>query len=187
MLACVVAVVAYCFMARGLLAGDSEQNFTTWILWGVLDGIAAATIFFQSGSWAIPAVYAVGSTATAFLILKSGTVSWTWFDTMIICMVVACMVIWKVSGARTATIASTVAVTIAGIPQLVETWKKPEGSPFPVYLMFVVGNSLATAGAKSWSVEERLYPAVCIALTTAYLLAMSRKFLPSHQKAANAL
>jgi len=168
--------MAYSLLGRSIASGESEQNLTTWGLWAVLDGIVTASIIAQGGSWGIPATYATGSMVIALAIARFGKARWTWFETMIASMVVICMIIWSLSGARNATIASTAAVVIAGVPQLFEAWEKPEDSPFSVYLLFALANILATAGAKSWSIEERFYPGVCFILCASYLVVMSRKF-----------
>ena len=172
-----VALIAYGFLVHSLIVGKATQNFTTWFLWALLDAIAATSILYQGGnSWNV-VLYVFGSTAIAFIVLKSGTIMWTWFETMIVCLVVACLVIWKISDAKMATIASTIAVIIAGIPQLVEAYQKPEDSPLIVYVGFLLGNILATVGGKEWSVQERFYTTMCGIYCGVYALLIARKFL----------
>ena len=87
-----------------------------------------------------------------------------------------CVVVWLVFGAKVATVVSTIAVVIAGMPQAVEAYKRPREQPLLVYISFLVTNSLATAGAKDWSIKERFYPASMTLLTVVIVLFMVRRF-----------
>ncbi|MCX6832757.1 MAG: hypothetical protein NT028_11630, partial [candidate division Zixibacteria bacterium] len=171
----IIAILLYVPLCVQVLSGKVKQNFATWVLWATLDGIVAATIIFQGGSFLLPAAYSLGSAAVTLSILKSKNFKWTWFETMVACLVVACVVVWVVSGAKVATVASTLAVMIAGVPQSIEAYKKPHEQPFLIYVGFLVANSLATAGAKNWSIEERFYPASMTLLTIAVVLFIARK------------
>jgi len=89
---------------------------------------------------------------------------------MVTVLVIACMVIWCLVNSRAATIASSSALLIAGIPQLVDAWKRPEEMPFLVYISYVLANGLSTAGGKNWSVEERFYPATATVLCFLFVI-----------------
>jgi hypothetical protein len=119
-----------------------------------------ATIIAQKGNFLLPAAYTAGSAITSFLIVKSGNkTSWTWFETMVASLVVISMGVWYLSGDKVATVASTTAMVVAGIPQLVDAYKKPQDMPFLVFVSYLIANGLSTAGGKGWSIGERFYPA----------------------------
>jgi len=172
----IVGIAVYIPLCIQILSGKTKQNLATWGLWALLDSIAAASLFYQHGNFFLPALYALSSTVISLSILKSKNFSWTWFETMVAFMVVACIVIWAISGAYVATIASTTAVVIAGIPLTAECWKKPEESPFLTYLGFLVANALGVIGGKEWSVTERLYTAACTALCLVVVIFIARRF-----------
>ena len=69
------------------------------------------------------------------------------------------VVVWYLTTDATATIASTCAMLIAGVPQIKDAWRKPQEMPLAVYAMYMVANILCTAGGADWSIKERFYPA----------------------------
>lgn len=162
--------------------GKIEQNFASWILWGILEAIVAASIIAQHGNFLLPICYSVGCLIIAIAIaVKSKTISWSWFENMIAGLTIICMIVWGIAGDWFATIFSTIAVVIAGVPLLVDCYKNPWGNPFLIYSGFFVANSLSTAGGNEWSVQERLYPAACTIFTILVLLFVVRKFWLTHE------
>lgn len=174
----IIGILVYVPLCYQILKnGDRvEQNFATWILWAILDGIATASIIYQHGNFLLTAAFSLGSTITAICILKSKNFSWGWFESMATFLAIACMVIWALSGARIATIASTTAVLIAGLPLMWDCYKRPWKNPFFTYSAFMVSNVLGTAGGKNWSVEERFYPAACTVYCGVVMILVARKF-----------
>ncbi len=166
----ILAILTYLPLWKQIRTGKADQNLFSWVLWCILDAIAAATIVAQGGNFLLPMVYTVGSFVTSLFISRSGNkASWTWFETLVASLVLVSMMIWYFSGDKIATIASTLAMLIAGIPQLIDAWKKPQNMPFLVYISYVVANCLSIAGGKNWSIKERFYPvaagAICFLLT----------------------
>ena len=174
----IVAALTYVPFCRQIKNGKTIQNLPTWVLWTVLDVIIAASIIANGGNFVLSAVYAIGSGASAFFIFKSKSkFSWTWFETMVAVLVLASMVVWYFSGSKVATVASTLAMVIAGIPQLVDAWKKPwEMPPLAIYSGYVAASLLSVAGGKSWTVEERLFPVAACVLCLFIVIFSLRKF-----------
>ncbi len=172
----ILAVLTYFPLWKGIRSGEVRQNLLSWVLWAILDGVVAATIIAQKGNLLLPVTYAVGSTITSFLIIRSGKkASWTWFETMVALLVVVSMGVWYLSGDKVATVASTMAMVVAGIPQLVDAWKKPQDMPFFVFVSYFIANCLSTAGGKNWSIEERFYPAFATLYCFVMLIFSARK------------
>lgn len=173
----VIGIGLQILLSIQILVGKTKQNFASWILWAILEFIVAASIISQHGSFLLPATYSLGCMIVVLSIIKSKNFSWTWFETFVACMALACMIIWSISSARIATIASTSAVLIAGIPLLIECYKNPLNNPFLIYFLFLIANILGTAGGKDWSVEERFYPVSCAGFSFIAVIFVARKFL----------
>ena len=173
----ILAILTYFPLWRQIRNGEVKQNFLTWVLWGTLDVVVAATIIVQHGSFLLPTAYGVGSAITVVFIVKSGNrASWTWFETMVVLLVFASIVIWYFSGSKVATIASTMAMLIGGIPQLIDAFKKPHEMPFLAYSSYFAANCLSVAGGKNWSIEERFYPISAAVFCLFIALLATRKF-----------
>ena len=156
----IVAILTYFPLWKQIRSGKARQNLLTWALWGALDAIVAATIIVQHGSWLLPVAYTFGSGLTVVIIMRQGDkASWTWFETMVASLALVSMVVWYLTTNVIATVASTSAMLIAGMPQLKDAWQKPEEMPLGAYASYFVANLLCTAGGADWSIKERFYPA----------------------------
>lgn len=175
-----VAMALFLYLPLGyqILRGTVVQNLATFALWGALDAIAGASMFIQGGNYQLPAAYVGGCIGIILCILKARTFGWTRYETQISVAVIICIVAWRVSGPWYATIFSTAGVVFAGLPQLKDSWQKPETSPLYTYVGFTFVNVVNTIGGKGWIVEERFYPFWCSVLCVAIVLASLRKNIP---------
>jgi len=171
----VIALVCYLPLCIQIYKGTSEQNLATWILWGLLDVVISVSVILQDGNYLLPVAYTVGNFITVAFIVRTKKVSWTWFETSISTLVVVCIVVWVLVGSRGATIASTVAMTLAGFPQMVETWRKPKSSPSLIYCGYFTANVFSLIGAKAWTVEDRLYPFYAVLFCAIIVLIGTRR------------
>ena len=159
------------------------QNLLTWILWGCLDAVAAASIISQRGNSFLVLMYVAGCVITSIFIWRFGEKGkWTWLETTTLAFVFVSLVVWCVSGDKMATIASTVGVVIAGIPQFIDAYRKPRAIPLAIYTGYVVANCLGIAAGADWSVKERLYPAAMTILGLGYVACAARRFLRSQNQ-----
>src|SRR3989344_5125098 len=146
-----IALGLYLPLISGILRDKIEQSFATWLLWVSLDLIALISIILQKGNF-----------------------KWTWFETFVSFMVLICLIFWWLSGSRIATISSTIAVVISGLPQFKESWQKPDRVTGFIYLGYVVVNVFFFFGGKNWTIEDRFYPGsmipLCMAIAFAALL-----------------
>jgi len=173
----IVGLITFIPLCFGIYTKSIRQNPTTWILWAALDAVSAASIMYRGGNWLLPFAYSVASGITCIFILKSkNPISWTWFETMVATFVLICLIVWGTSGARVATIASSLALFGAGIPQLVDFIKRPWENSILVYLFCTIANILVILGGKDWSVEERFYPTTAVIYTALVVIATSQKF-----------
>ncbi len=54
-------------------------------------------------------------------------------------------------------ISSIVSLTIASIPQVIDTFKQPKNTPSLIYVVFCLANLVSLLGAKSFALEQILY------------------------------
>jgi hypothetical protein len=112
----------------------------------------------------------VGSIILSVLLLARGRFSWGRLENVISALVIVCLCVWMFSGPEMATIASTVAIVIAGFPAMVELWRNPQRGIAHVWLGYAGANALAFFGGADWSVEERFAPGVFVVQTLALAL-----------------
>jgi len=156
LLGSVVGLLTYIPLMIVLMRGGT-QNFATWLLWAVLDGIAAGSIFLQGGNFWLPVAYTFGSIIITITLFAKKQRSWTWFESFVTFLVGICLVVWSVTSSYHATVASVVALIFASLPQIVDTWKAPIRSLIPIWSGFGLANAMSFMGGKEWSVSERLY------------------------------
>src|ERR1041385_911137 len=171
----IIGLVAFLLLTIDLLRTTTEQSFAAFLLWALLDGIAAATTIIEGGNYWLALFNAIGSAAITLILVRKKQVSWTWIETMTAILVVICLVVWYTSGELAGIVASSLAVFIAGIPQVIDTFKKPENTPWLPYAVFLVGNVIALMAGKAWTIEERFYQCISLSISVILLVLSLRR------------
>jgi hypothetical protein len=153
------------------------QSFAMWALWAVLDTTVTLSLLVQRGNFWLTAGFAAGSIVLALLLLVKGRFAWGWLETVILLLVLVCLVIWKFSGPKVATVATTIAIGIAGVPGLIELWRHPQPAIARIWAGYTVANVLGFLGGTSWTIEERFAPGV-FAVQTLALVAVGYRRKP---------
>jgi hypothetical protein len=177
----IIGLVAYVFLIIALSRTNTEQSFAAFFLWALLDLIATITTVIAGGNYWLALSNAIGSTVITILLLKKKQVTWSLVESMTALLVVVCLVVWFTSGEQAGIVASSLAVVIASIPQMVDTYKKPESTPTRVYVIFIVANFISLFGGRAWTIEERFYQACGIFLCAVIIAFSVRKRLFSNQ------
>lgn len=151
------------------------QSFASWFLWGALDAILVATLLEQGGNYWIVAGFMIGDLLIAGTLAWRRQFKWGWFETMILLLVVVCGTGWKLSGPRTGTVFSILAVIIAGVPGFIDLKRHPNRRTGWVWLGFSFANLLSFFGGTEMNLEQRLAPGV---FTLASLLMVWAGFHP---------
>lgn len=159
-----LGIVAYILLISALLRTKVEQSFAAFLLWALLDLIATITIVLEQGNYWLALSNVVGSTTITLLLIYKKQVSWSWIESLTALLVIICLITWYTVGEQAGIIASSLAVVIASVPQMADTYRKPEATPTYIYLVFLTANIVAFIGGSSWSIEERFYPACAIFL-----------------------
>jgi hypothetical protein len=170
-----IGLVAFALLIVALFRSNTEQSFAAFLLWALLDIIATITTIIEGGNHWLALSNAIGSVAIALILVVKRQVSWTWVESMTAILVVLCLIAWYTLGGEAGIIAASLANLIAAIPQMVDTYKKPDSTPSLPYAVFFVGNAVSLLAGKSWSIEERFYQSTSIILTILILLFSLRK------------
>lgn len=176
LLSSALSIVLYIPLCKKILEGKIVQNFGTWILWTTINCVAAITIIIQNGNFLLPVTFTLGSSCVTVCIAISKNYNWTRFETLVACIVLACIIGWYISGPKLATIISAFALVISGIPQLIDAAKEPWSKPFLISSGYFSANILSIIGAKDWSVKEVLCPIFGAFYCGVMVLVVSRKF-----------
>jgi hypothetical protein len=170
----IIGLVAYAFLIFALFRTNTQQSFAAFFLWALLDIIATITTIIEGGNYWLALSNAIGSTVITILLIRKKQVSWSWVESMTALLVVVCLVVWYTSGEQAGIIASSLAVVIASVPQMVDTFRKPESTPTNVYVIFIVANIVSFIGGKAWTIEERFYQGCGIFLCAVIILCSLR-------------
>jgi hypothetical protein len=174
----VIALLLFIPMAFQIVKDNGAgQSFATWFLWAIMDSILAASTIAGHGNFFLPLGFAIGGVAMTILLLIKRRFAWTRLDTVILALVVLCLMAWKISGARTAIVASTLATSIATIPGLVELWRNPQRTVANIWGAYVLANGLAFFGGTAMTIEERFTPAIFTVLSFVMFIAGHRRLL----------
>src|SRR6187402_1880640 len=116
----IVGLIAYGILIVKLFTSNTEQSFAAFLLWAMLDGIAATTTIIQGGNYWLALSNVIGSSTITIILVVKKQVSWTWVETMTAFLVLICLGVWYTSGEIAGIIASSLAVVAASIPQMVD-------------------------------------------------------------------
>ena len=160
----IVGCCAYVPLIVAILRNTARQSFAAFFLWALLDGIATVTTFLEDGNYWLPLSNVVGSATLSMLLVIKRQVSWSWIENLTALLVLICLAVWYTAGDELAIIASSLAVVLATIPQMAETYKMPQGTPVFPYVIFLTANILSFIAGRSWTIEERFYAGCSIFL-----------------------
>ena len=171
----VIGIVAYSLLIIGIIKSKAQQNFVAFLLWAMLDSIATITTMLKGGNYWLSLSNAVGAFIVATLLAIKKQISWSFIETITAILVIICLIVWYFAGAKQGIIASSLAMVIASIPQMVDTYKKPRKTPSGVYTIFLVANILSLIAGKEWTIEERFYAGCAVFLCLVIVLFSLRK------------
>jgi hypothetical protein len=143
----------------------------------MIDTIATITTYLEDGNFWLALGNAIGSSTMALLLALKAQVNWSWIETMITALVIVCLTVWYTAGEQAGIVASSLAVVLASVPQMVETYNKPWATPAGAYIIFLTANIISFIAGKSWTIEERFYSGCSIFLCAVIVLFTQRKKL----------
>lgn len=170
-----IATIAIVAFGIYLAINDVHQNVITWILWTILD----AFIMFSSIAagnkrpWA-PMGYTLGSILVTIIILTKGEWHWGLVETIALIGVTIATIFWVKAGPKSAVIASTLAMTIAGIPAIYDAWFQPDYGSWWLWGGVAFSCILTCYGAKAWTIEDRFFPCASFIFNIGMMILMLR-------------
>ena len=171
----IICVVAYVFLIIGINKPNMEQSFAAFLLWGMLDTIAMITSIIEQGNFWLPLSNSLGASLVAILLIVKKQVVWTWVESLTAGLVVICLIVWGTAGERAGLIASSIAVLIASVPQMIDTYKRPQATPTIAYAIFLFADVLSVFAGKAWTIEERFYSVIGVILSVVILVFSLKK------------
>lgn len=169
------AVPLYLVLVRSILNEGTEQNLASWGLWAILDLITVLSVIVEGGNWPIIALYTLGSFSLCVVLAFRKQFRWTWFESFIVLLVLGCLLAWYLKGPTLTTIAGTTAVGLATLPQLRDSFLKPDRKTVKIWFGFTLANFFSLLGAETWEIKEWLYPGVSTGLCIALVAVNVRK------------
>lgn len=161
--------------AEVIKRSGAGQSLSTWLLWTMLDTILTVSTMARHGNFLLPMGYAVGGWVLTGLLLAKVKFAWSRLDNVILVLVLGCLVGWKLGGARTAIVAATLAVCLAGIPGLLELWQRPNRMVGTIWIGYALTNTLSFFGGTAMTVEERLAPGAFAGISLLMFIASRRR------------
>jgi hypothetical protein len=176
LIAGIIGFITYCFLFIKILKSKAEQNFVAFLLWALLSIILTITVIIEEGNYWLSLGNVLGETAIAVLLIIKRQLSWSWVEALTTALVIVCLAIWFFVGEKAAIVSASLATIAASIPQMVSTYKKPTETPTGIYVAFVLTNLLSLYAGKSWTIEERFYPASAVLICLLITLFTLKKF-----------
>ncbi len=172
----VIGMLAYAFLINGVMRLKVKQSFVSFLLWAMLDTIATVTTIFEGGNYWLPLSNALGGIIVSILLAIKKQISFSWVEALTAVLVIICLIVWHFSGTKAGIISSSLAVVIASIPQMVETYETPSKTPTGVYIIFLTANIISFVAGKDWTIQERFYSGCTVFLCLVIVLFSIRNF-----------
>jgi hypothetical protein len=154
----IVGVIVNIPLIISILLNKTKQSFITYALWSILDLIVAYSVYAQQGNFWLPFLYGLSAGLVSIILVLKKQFSWGLFEWFILVLVIICLVVQYSFGEFWSMIASVASLSIASIPQIINTYKRPKDTPFLIYLGFSLAGLISLLGGKSFELKEILYP-----------------------------
>lgn len=176
-LACYIPLTYAIFTYDG-----AGQSFATWIMWSVLDLISLYVALKNKKSYPVILAFTIGGIViTTSLILKQ-KIFWDNEATIVSLAVLLSMsagyyYVEVKKNLYWATIWTTVAQIVAGIPLILQTYQHPDSSVLLPYSGFLIINVLSLISADAWTIEDRFFSGCFTVSNIIILIPLIRELL----------
>jgi hypothetical protein len=149
----------------------------SWGMWMFLDAILTGASYFSAPTelrWILPSGWTLGALAVALACVIRGEFSWTWRETLCAVSAGVAAYFWMSMNAEAGVIAGAIAITLAGVPLLVDMSKTPNRGLLPVPIVTCVACTLFIISAHGSFVGVFL-PAASLVYNAALIGLLLRK------------
>lgn len=165
LLAPAIAIANFVYYMVGIVRGKTVPNFYTWLIWGMVMGIAAVAQMEAgagAGAWMTLAGSALAFTrALAALCVGRAETSKGDQACLLACMMA--IVVWRLTGnALLAVVIVTLIDLAAFYPAARQAWHKPWQEDAGTYALFALQFGLSFAALESYNFITMLYPLAII-------------------------
>lgn len=160
----IAPVIALIIFGIILLKTGKSQNVATWVMWLLLDIVIAGSMLSAGNKEAwLPIGFVIGAFFVTAVLISKG--NWKWGFVEITCAIgsAIAMILWYFSSPGGSVIVSCLAMWIASVPLIRDTWKSPDPSLWWFWGTAAISALVTVVVAKSWNIEDRFFPAsACI-------------------------
>lgn len=159
-----------------LFQSPIPQNLTTWVAWAILNALLlwASRLAGNRQSWMLSAGATLGVIFVTLVLLSKGQWQWGLVETLCTIGAVVGTAIWIWLGPKRGVIAIVVAMNVAGLPNMYDTYLAPNPESWWLWAGLTLACLLAALGAEKWTVQDRLFPVVNFVFNLAMLILVFR-------------
>jgi hypothetical protein len=181
--ATLLGLASYVPYLAGTIKGTLRPNATSWLVWGVLAGVAfGGQIVSGAGLGAlITGTSALASFVVMGLALRhKSSRRFSRLDLSCLIAGAVALVVWPIARSPLLSVALVSSITLVGyIPTYTKSWTRPYEENISMYLLGIVKYAMSVLVLGTYSATNVLYPAVVVLANTVLisLLVMRAKQL----------
>lgn len=157
----IITLLAHLPLFRDVYKKKITLNLATWLMWALADSLSLITSIYAGAKLPFLVIaFTTASIIIVILLLKNGTWHWGHKETFAALVSVLCIIIWKFSGPLPALVAIVLGKYIAGLPSLIDAYRRPEKSQALPWLLFAVGSAANIFAAGTWTIAYSFYPTI---------------------------
>lgn len=172
-----IALSAYFLLANEIRNEPRKYNAASMFLWAIVDAMVGISIYLESGNYILAGFFVLGSYTMGIILWSHKKFSLNEKEICIIVLIIICGCIWKFSGNISATIATSIATILAGIPQYLDTRKNPpHKNSITIWILFCTGSIVSFLAGDGWDIRPfiltRLFPLANILISGAIIISI---------------
>lgn len=162
-----IAAVNFAYYMRSVIKGNAKPNFHTWLIWGMVMGIAGVAQMDAgagAGAWMTLVGSALSFVRAGAAVVVGSPAHTTKSDQVCLLACMMAIVVWRLSGSSLAAIVIVTLIDLAAFyPAARQAWRKPWHEDAGTYALFAVQFSLGILALTTYSIVTVLYPlAICV-------------------------
>ena len=154
-----IFLVAYVPYVRSILKGKTKPMKASWIIWGSLDTITIAGMYFKDSlnGQIIGAI--IGAWSVIILSLKYGSPGWTLLDKLCLAGAALGVILWKTFDDPVfGIVTSQIVIFLGSTPTFVSAWQDPSRENASAWILYWVSCLVALLALPAWTFEDAAQP-----------------------------